>query len=284
MPLHRLVLSLVILTVATPGCMLDRSGLAYNCEARLMDDAALHTDGAIPGWCLDRLRDGSTADAGAPPDAGPEDGGDAGDAELPDAGPSDAGTDAGRDAGPEDGGPPDSGPPDAGPPDAGPSDAGTDAGRDAGLPPVGCDDGTVEQPYVGRDDMVGCDGALTQCEAAALCGAGWHLCTFAEYRTRGGAVAPATTYRWLAGCTREMCGGLVGPGTAVCASCAPGTGTSIDVSYDCSASRAHAEAACNQGITADTDPIGNHLVSPALECVRARIFPAAMTLGATCCR
>ena len=75
-------------------------------------------------------------------------------------------------------------------------------GSERGEPPEGCRDGTVEQIY--NDAMVGCDGALTQCEAHTLCNDGWHLCPFDEYNERGGDITMATEYRWLAACVREV--------------------------------------------------------------------------------
>ncbi len=234
----------------TIGCAINTDGLK---RPDIVTDASPSDAGT----------DGGVMDDAAPPDAALPDSGPF-DADLPDAGDIDAGDDAGPD-------------------DAG-TDAGDDAGTDAGVSPVGCADGTVEQPYPGHPDIAGCDGAVDQCTAETLCGAGWHLCSVAVYRTRGGDLTPATTYRWLAGCVRELCGGLIGPGTSICASCAPGTGSSLDVSYDCSVERAHADDACNLGILADTDPIGNHLVSRAAACTRAGVLPAETHLGATCCR
>lgn len=286
MPLNRFVLSMALAFLAiTSGCSLDRSGLAYNCEGHLMDDAELHTDGAIPGWCLDRLRDGSMADAEVLPDAGPEDGGDAGDAELPDAGPADADIDAGMDdagsdAGPEDGGPLDSGPPDAGPPDSGMEDAGTDAG----VSPIGCDDDTVEQLYAGHPDMVGCDGALDQCTAETLCGAGWHLCTYSEYTGRGGDTVTATTIRWIASCVRRGDCSLEGtPTNAMCGSCSRVGGTGVILGRTCAGGSDLTDTDCPLGVVAWTAPMGYRLLSETL-CTRTNVSSTRSTFGATCCR
>lgn len=168
---------------------------------------------------------------------------------------------------------------DAGEPDAGDPDAGGDAG-----PPEGCADGTIDQTYAASSDMVGCDGAATQCEAEALCAPGWHLCSPAAYRVRGGSDTPATAGRWLAGCLRSACGSEpIGPGTAICTSCAAGIGTALELSFTCDAAeRARPEVACNVGAAASADPW--HLVSRSLECLMASAEPAQTLLGATCCR
>ncbi len=290
MPLNRFAL-LAFLTIA--GCTVDRSGLAYPCEVYLADDAALHTDGAIPGWCLDRLQDGAAlVDADMHLlDAGPEeDGGDAGDAadaEMPDAGPEDAdvdaGTDAGSDAGPEDGGPPDSGPPDAGPRDAGPPDGGpVDAGTDAGPSPIGCASGTVNQAYPG--DMVGCDGALDQCTAETLCGSGWHLCTYSEYAARGGDAVTATTLRWIASCVRATDCSLAGsPTNATCGSCTRTGGSPVTVGRTCAGGSDLSDTDCPLGVTAGTASMGYRLLSESL-CTRTSISSTRGAFGATCCR
>lgn len=221
------------------------------------DVTASVTDGAVPA------SDASPSDAAVP---------------APDAG-----TDAGRDAGADgsmDG--------TVGPPDAaadGGDDAGDvpDAGADAG-PPFGCADGTVEQTYAAAMDMVGCDGAETQCAAEALCAPGWHLCTWAVFRSRGGDATPATASRWLAGCLRMACGSSpVGPGSAACTACDPGVGAPLELSYSCDAAeRARPEIACNVGVAAAAMPW--HLVSRSLECAMAGAEPAHRLFGATCCR
>ncbi len=285
MPLNRFVLSLALAFLAiTSGCSLDRAGLAYACEAHLMNDAELRADGAIPGWCLDRLRDGSMSDASELLDASPEDSGDTGDAELADTGPVDAdvdaGTDAGNDAGPEDGGPPDSGPPDAGPPDSGMEDAGTDAG----VSPIGCDDGTVEQPYAGHPDMVGCDGAFDQCTAETLCGSGWHLCTYSEYAARGGDTVTPTTVRWIASCVRATDCSVAGtPTNATCGSCTRTGGSPVIVGRTCAGGSDLSDTDCPLGVVAWTAPMGYRLLGETT-CLRTNISSTIGTFGATCCR
>lgn len=287
MPLNRLAPWFLIAVLAcTSGCLLDRSPIdPFDCVGALADDAALHTDGAIPGWCLAQL-DGAVADAMVLPDAGID--ADLPDADLPDAGPPDGGTadggsDAGMDGGSPDGGRPDAGPPDAGPGDSGPPDGGTDAG-----PPAGCADGTVDQPYPGRTDIVGCDGAVPQCMAETLCDAGWHLCSFSEYQARVGTVRTATTFRWLASCVRSGCGDLTAdpPTDGVCgaAICSSGSTATLTLQYQCGSLAPTETVACNVGVVADTDPIGNHVGLPSTPCSRARIMPVGMGNGATCCR
>ncbi len=58
----------------------------------------------------------------------------------------------------------------------------------------GCADGTVEQTF--GADMIGCGGAVTFAERATLCGAGWRVCSAAEWRAHinGFGAAPALHY------------------------------------------------------------------------------------------
>ncbi|TAK04905.1 hypothetical protein EPO33_02810 [Patescibacteria group bacterium] len=167
-------------------------------------------------------------------------------------------------------------PPDA---DVPPADTGVPAGP-------GCLDGTVDQPYPGRSDIVGCDGAVDQCAASALCGAGWHLCGWDEFQTRTGA-ATATTVRWIAGCAREACSlDPMRVREGVCGDCTSGGAMlPMAVSFACSgASPPREEISCDVGVVAFTDPIGRRIGSTTAPCLRAEAFPTRERYGATCCR
>lgn len=251
MPLNRIVLCSLVLAavIVGAGCSLDRSGIARLRDAHVGDAETL----------LDADLEGGLAD-----------GGDARDAELPDAelvdAEIDAGVDADVDAGLEDGGLPDSGPPDAGP------------------SPIGCADGTVEQPYT-SSDIVGCDGALDQCTAETLCGSGWHLCTYGEYTGRGGDTVVPTTIRWIASCARlpETCTVPARPTDAICAAGCSRAGSTIATIGRVCGGALISEGDCPLGVAAYTTPIcvtfGTETVG-----VFARPDWTTRTYGATCCR
>lgn len=210
--------------------------------------------------------DGSRPDGAVPPDA------DAG--PMPDAAPPwDGDAPPGPDAGPDVDAhlPPDGGPP--------PEDGGTAS-------PPGCADGTVEQPYPGRSDIVGCDGAVSQCAAYALCAPGWHLCGWDEFQRRG-AMVTATTVRWIAACARAGCSldpMRVQDGT--CGDCTSGEAMlPMAVSFACmGALPPREEIMCDVGVAAFTDPMGRRVGSTTTPCMRAEAFPTRNGYGATCCR
>lgn len=252
---------LVLSAIVLAGCAVDRDGLMP--PPRPSADAGMTDAPAAPDVQEEQDAPDDVPDVhvpDAPVDAEPAD--------------ADSGMDAGMDASP-----PDAGAPDAGPMDAGPSDAGA---PDTRPPPVGCMDDTIEQAYP-SPDMVGCDGAQSQCTAAALCAPGWHLCGYGEYRGRGGDTSAASSLRWIASCVRSGCGPADGPTVAICGSCSTGTGSSIELSYQCGGSEApRNESACNVGVAAGSS--GWHLVSRFLECIMAGAEPAHTLAGATCCR
>lgn len=307
---------LVLSSLLCTGCLLDRSGTSTFVLPGPdggIHDAATHPDAgdarppadAAPIMDAPPEEDAMLADAALPdPDAGPPDAGD-----LPDAGPEDAGAadasfpDAAEpDGGPPDGGPMDAGAPDAGPPDASVPDAGTDAGRpdagptdaslpdagtDAGTdagPPDGCADGTVDQTYPGRMDMVGCNGTETQCTAAILCQAGWRLCSWSEYRARGGDVMAADARRWIAGCARSGCGDLTAdpPADGICGACTGMGAATLTLQYDCPSGGPTETVACHVGIVADTG--SRRIGTPAESCAMGSIARTDGLSGATCCR
>lgn len=134
---------------------------------------------------------------------------------------------------------PDTASPDLGAPDMATQDTGSmpDTGSDVGAG-AGCAPG-----YTGHEEVAGavvaCEGAadsLNQCDAAAACGPGWHMCTATEYRANFEAVEPAAvadaTY-WIASCIREG-GAPTAPSDTACTDCT-GTqvGGSVEVSFSC---------------------------------------------------
>lgn len=187
---HTLAAVTVSLAWGTGGCARYFSGASS-------DGAAV--DGAPA--------DVAIADATTRPDAG---------GPVVDARPLDGGAPV-VDAIPQDGGPPvvDAMPQDGGPPvvDAIPLDA---------LQPGGCNQSaTIVLDHRVNADMVVCRelGALNdQCAAAKLCGAGWHLCTPAEYQAVFGAAPPPVVGAWIAGCLRDN-SALTAPTAGACSSC-----------------------------------------------------------------
>jgi len=197
----------------------------------------------------------------------------AGDTASPDAGAGAADGSPGMDAGDQDAGDQDAGVGDASALDAPMLDSGPSG------PP--CADGTTDQVYL-PDGMVGCNGNMDQCTAAALCGAGWHLCTYSEYASRGGATISPSTTRWIASCVRDVdCALAPAPTDAICSSCIPGNGPSVVVAARCGGGLPLNEATCGLGVWAAPDM--ETLLSETT-CLYARAQSADRARGATCCR
>ncbi len=104
---------------------------------------------------------------------------------------------------------------------------------------AGCAPGATLHEGV-DSDIVACEAAtaqsLNQCQASALCGQGWHMCTATEYRAKYETVFhPETenaTY-WLAGCVRDGAA-PTSPANNVCADCTgTQTGGTEDVGFSC---------------------------------------------------
>lgn len=103
--------------------------------------------------------------------------------------------------------------------------------------------GACAAGYTAHEEVAGavvaCEGAadsLNQCDAAAACGAGWHMCTAAEYRAHFEAVEPAAvadaTY-WLSSCVRDGADPTA-PSDVPCVDCTgTQTGGDADVSFSC---------------------------------------------------
>ncbi len=176
----------------------------------------------------------------------------------------------------------DSGPIEAGV-DAGPTDANIAPDASDGGPPEGCADDSVEQAYP-SGDMVGCDGAATQCEAETLCAPGWHLCTFLEHATHGGDATPATAMRWLAACVRlDNCSATGGVSGALCGDCSVEIGPNRSFGGACAGGRRIETDACPAGVAAATDPVPT-LFDSTPTCTHADVAGTDRLLGATCCR
>lgn len=160
----------------------------------------------------------------------------------------------------------------------------TDAGTDAGPPPVGpgCADGTEEQGY-DVPTMVGCDGLATQCAAGTLCASGWHLCTYGEYAARGGADEPSALSRWVAGCIRRTCSlDPMPPEDGICGDCTSGEAMlPIPVAFSCGGFPQEA-ISCDIGATAAFGR--NRLGSMREPCLYAEPAVTRTRLGAMCCR
>jgi hypothetical protein len=83
--------------------------------------------------------------------------------------------------------------------------------------------------------ICGPGGAVNQCTAASLCGAGWHLCTASEYLARGGTSTPGIWGARLASCVREN-NAVFAPTDKLCAICdsIDGNVPSVAVAWACS--------------------------------------------------
>lgn len=67
-----------------------------------------------------------------------------------------------------------------------------------------CADGTNDQVY--STSMVGCNGSVNWTNKGALCTAGSHVCSFAEYAARGGSTTQPTQTRWLSDTSSQVSG------------------------------------------------------------------------------
>lgn len=127
---------------------------------------------------------------------------------------------------------------------SGQEDAG---GEDAGSGDSGMEDaGTSEGCASGFTRTVGVDGAIVactgpadavnQCDAQALCGAGWHMCTATEYRAQYAAMEPPAvdmSNLWLASCVRDGADPQA-PSDGVCSECtSTATGGDVNLAFSC---------------------------------------------------
>ena len=99
---------------------------------------------------------------------------------------------------------------------------------------VGCASGTFDLDY--GTNMQLCGGGFDQCSAEFLCAAGWHLCTYTEFVSRGGALVdpPSTQMYWIAGSIRDNCGEFTAPVDRTVLQCSDTLGFNQEfVTWDC---------------------------------------------------
>ncbi|MBW2734386.1 MAG: hypothetical protein JRH20_18520 [Deltaproteobacteria bacterium] len=123
-----------------------------------------------------------------------------------------------------------------------------DSTLDTTTPSGPCTRGSAE--VLVADQRVGCVTAndVTQCAAAALCGAGWHLCTASEYQAAYADAEPGLSENvWLAGCVREGAAPFA-PADHVCASCDSTQGSEVAVGWGCTLSISISTEELNVGV------------------------------------
>jgi hypothetical protein len=153
---------------------------------------------------------------------------------------------------------------------------------DDGPEDPGCAVGEPSQVY--RPDMVGCPGAVTQCDAHTLCAPGWHLCRTIEFEMAGGVETPATEQYWLNSCVRQA--GPVMPTCPTASLCEGDCSTNVsDIEYEVTYS-------CNNAVVMESTnaPLGvaasgeAHKVGcDGVMCIFADAVPTSTPLGAVCC-
>ncbi len=157
------------------------------------------------------------------------------------------------------------------------------AGAGGGGAVHGCADGTNGQPYA--PDMVGCDGALTQCDAEKLCGSGWLMCTYDQYFVRGGAQVSATQGRWLKSCVRDYgVSTTTCPTTSACEKCETTAGTPSPAEWDCNGTVADAPEGTDIGVVTTTSGVLRTPGCPTAKCTYSTTDVAANQYGAMCCK
>jgi len=161
---------------------------------------------------------------------------------------------------------------------------GLDASADG--PNVGCNDGDVEQIYA--DDMVGCDGFRTHCEAEQLCSQEWHLCPFDEYVARGGdTVKPKKNY-WLRSCVYTGDAGTLScPTQYVCDACFNNQVVpTYDVTFACgdAGTGIDTATATRMGVAANPQTPERRVGCLKSACAFARAEVPSVKFGAVCCK
>lgn len=148
---------------------------------------------------------------------------------------------------------------------------------------VGCASGTCDFDY--GTNMQLCGGANPQCSADALCAAGWHLCTYSEFVSRGGALVdpPSTQMYWIAGSLRDNCGDFTVPMDRIVLQCTTEQSLNQEfVTWDCATdSPIERSNYCNLGLAIG---VNRWKLQGQVLCVPLTPQAATHVFGAACCQ